>query len=413
MPKLTQTSLRRLIKKPGRHGDGDGLYFRTLGDAKAYWVFRYRTGGKEREMSLGPYPELSLAEARAKHAAVRKAVVVDKADPLADRRAAKVVSAATPTFGAAADAYLASHENAWRSPKHREQWRMTLGSYCEAIRDVPVDKVDTQAVLKVLTPLWTRAPETASRLRGRIEAVLSSAQVGGHISPDRPNPARWKGWLDQMLAQPKKLGVRGHHAAIPYLGLPDFMARLSETPGTTAKALAFTVLTAARSGEVLNATWDEIDLASATWAIPASRMKMGKAHAVPLAEAAVAILKPLEAARGKSIYVFPGALPHRPVSATAITVMMRRLGASGFTVHGMRSAFRSWAADKGVAFEVAESCLAHTSNSVVEAYQRSNMLERRRPTMQSWADFLRGKAEAEDEKVINLARPGRRVAQRP
>ena len=407
--KLTNASLRRLIEKPGRHSDGDGLYFRTLGLDRAYWVFRYRTGGKEREMSLGPYPELSLIEARAKHAAVRKAVVVDKTDPLAERRAdkAQALKASAPTFGECADAYLRSHEAAWGNPKHRNQWRMTLTRYCEAIRDTPVDQVDAKAVLRVIEPLWTTIPETASRLRARIEAVLSSAQVGGHIDPDRPNPARWKGWLDQMLPKPKKLGERGHHAAMPYADLPAFMARLAETPGAPARALAFAILTAARSGEVLNATWDEIDLATATWTVPASRMKMRKPHAVPLSDAAVAILKALEAARGASPYVFPGALPRRPLSAVSLNKRMDGLGAGEWTPHGMRSAFRSWAADQGVVFEVAESCLAHTSNSVVEAYQRSNMLERRRPTMQSWADFLSGKAEAEDQKVIDLS--GRRT----
>jgi hypothetical protein len=165
-------------------------------------VYRYRAAGKDREMSLGPFPELSLAEARAKHVAARKAVVVDKADPLADRRAAKAAAADradTPTFGEAADAYLASHETGWKNPKHRDQWRMTLTKYCAAIRDTPIDQVDAKAVLKVLKPLWTNTPETASRLRARIEAVLASAQVAGHINPDRPNPARWKGWLAQML----------------------------------------------------------------------------------------------------------------------------------------------------------------------------------------------------------------------
>ena len=175
-------------------------------------------------MSLGPVPELSLAEARTRHVAARKAVVVDKADPLADRRAAKAAAADradTPTFGECADGYLASHENGWKNPKHRDQWRMTLTKYCAAIRDTPVDQVDAKAVLKVLKPLWTNTPETASRLRGRIEAVLASAQVADHINPDRPNPARWKRWLAQMLPNPKKVGgPRGHHAAMPYEDLP-------------------------------------------------------------------------------------------------------------------------------------------------------------------------------------------------
>ncbi len=403
--KLTNAGLKKkLLEKPSRHGDGDGLYFRTLGLGRAYWVYRYRAGGKEREMSLGPYPELSLIEARAKHAAARKAVVVDKADPLAEKRAAKAASAAKaqPTFGEAAGAYLRAHEAGWKNPKHRAQWMMTLTKYCEAIRDTPVDQVNAKAILRVLEPLWNKTPETASRLRARIEAVLASAQVAGHIDPDRPNPARWKGWLDQMLPKPKKLGARGHHAAMPYAELPAFIARLEEAPGAAPQALAFTVLTAARSGEVLNATWDEIDLATATWTVPAERMKMRKEHAVPLSDAAVDILRQLasEEARGRSPYVFPGARPRRPLSVMAMTMAMRRLGAGGFTVHGFRSAARSWMADNGIEFEVAEACLAHAvGNAVVAAYQRSSMLERRRPLMQSWADYLTGNADAKVKRL--------------
>ena len=411
MGKLNDKGLQSLIERPGRHGDGQGLYFRTLGQSRAYWVYRYRAVGKDREMSLGPYPELSLAEARAKHVAARKAVVVDKADPLADRRAAKAAAADradTPTFGECADAYLASHETGWKNPKHRDQWRMTLTRYCEAIRDTPVDKVDAKAVLKVLKPLWTNTPETASRLRGRIEAVLASAQVAGHIDPNRPNPARWKGWLAEMLPNPKKVGERGHHAAMAYKDLPGFMARLTETPGVAAKALAFTTLTAARSGETLGMTWDEVDFDNATWTVPASRMKMQKRHSVPLSDAAVAILRAQEAARGKNPYVFPGARPRQPLSIMAMTMAMRRLAAGEFTVHGMRSAARSWMADNGVEFELAEACLAHTvGNASVQAYQRSSMLERRRPVMAKWSKFLSGEEDTEeDTNVVDLS--GRR-----
>ena len=181
-------------------------------------------------------------------------------------------------------------------------WRMTLTTYCAPIRSTPVDKVDTEAVLSVLKPLWSRAPETASRLRGRIEAVLASAQVDGHIHihADRTNPARWRGWLDRKLPNPKKIGERGHYAALPYADLPEFMARLGREPGTVAKALAFIVLTAARSGEALGMTWDEVDLATATWTIPKERMKAGKAHVVPLSDQSLAILRGQYETRGKN-----------------------------------------------------------------------------------------------------------------
>jgi integrase len=409
MGKLNDKGLQALLKKPGRSSDGGGLYFRVVRPGLGYWVYRYRAGGKDREMSLGPFPELSLAEARAKHVAARKAVVVDKADPLADRRDAKAAAADradTPTFGQCADAYLASHETAWKNPKHREQWRMTLTRYCKAIRDTPVAEVDAKAVLSVLKPLWATVPETGSRLRARIEAVLASAQVAGHIPEDKPNPARWKGWLDQMLANPTKVGKRrGHYAAMPYANVPGLIAKLDETPGVAAKALAFTTLTAARSGEVLNATWDEVDFDNAVWNIPATRMKAQKAHSVPLSDAAVAILRAQDAVRGKNPYIFSGGRPSKPLSTMAMAAVTKRMGVDGdWTIHGMRSSFRDWCAETGVAFEVAEAALAHApGNAVVQAYQRSSMLDRRRPVMQAWASFLTGEVDA---NVVPLA--GRR-----
>jgi integrase len=372
-------------------------------------------------MSLGPYDEVSLAEARKKHAAARKAVIVDKLDPLASKRAAKDAGAARagiPTFGQAAETYVQAHEVSWRNPKHAAQWRMTLTQYCSAIQDMAVDRIDAKAILRVLEPVWTRTPETASRLRARIEAVLSAAQTQGHIDPDRPNPARWKGWLDHMLADPRKIGERGHHAAMPYADLPAFMAKAADEHGPAANALAFIVLTAARSGEALGATWDEIDFDTKTWAVPAARMKMGKPHAVPLSDAATDILKRQAAAKTeKGPLVFPGSRPHRPVSPTALTMALRRLGAADFTVHGFRAAMRSWMADNGVEFELAEQCLAHAvGNAVVQAYQRSSMIERRRPVMQRWADFVGGQAERGAEVVARDqtdSAPHGRVRTRP
>jgi Arm DNA-binding domain len=215
MAKLTLAALRRLIKKTGRHSDGGDLYFRVIGEGKAYFVYRYRVGGKERETSLGPFPELTLAEAREKHAELRKSVVVDKADPIADKRAAKTVPpSAAPTFGAMADQYIETHEATWRNAKHRYQWRQTLTDYCGPIRGLPVDQIATADVLAVLTPLWSRAPETASRLRGRIQTVLEAAQALGHIAEDKACPARWRGHLDHLLPRPPKLS-RGHQKALP------------------------------------------------------------------------------------------------------------------------------------------------------------------------------------------------------
>ena len=389
MAKLTQAALRSLIKKPGRHSDGGGLYFRVLNDAKAYFVYRYTVSGKERETSLGPFPELGLAEAREKHAELRKMVKVDRADPIAEKRAAKTTPpSAVPTFGAMADEFIAAHEPSWRSGKHAWQWKQTLGQYAAPLRDTPVNGVATADVLAVLKPLWTRAPETGSRLRGRIEAVIDMARALGHIDADRANPARWKGHLDHLLPPAKKL-ARGHHAAMPYDQLPELMARLAETPGVASRALTFTILTCARTSEVLHATWDEISFADAIWRVPASRMKMQKPHDVPLSEQALRLLGDQMGHRGKSVYVFPGR-PRQPLSAMAMAMLLRRMGVDA-TVHGFRSSARSWMADVGTPFELAESALAHTvGNAVVQAYQRSSMLERRRPLMQSWANFVIG-----------------------
>jgi integrase len=325
-----------------------------------------------------------------------------------DRRNAKaaaVAKADVPTFGTMADAYLKAHEAGWRNPKHRQQWAMTLREYCRDIRNVPVNQIDAKAILRVLTPIWTATPETASRLRGRIEVILASAQVAGWIDADRANPARWRNWLDHMLAAPKKLGSRGHHRAMDYRDLPAFMARLKETPGTASLALAFTVLTACRTSEVVNAVWGEISFADAVWRVPGSRMKMGQPHDTPLSEQALRILGDARAIARKpptgDSFVFPGGRPRMPLSSMAMAMLLRRMDVTDATVHGMRSAARSWMADTGVAFELAESALAHTTGGVVAAYQRSSLLERRRPIMSAWARYVCGEA---DDRVVSIRR---------
>jgi integrase len=393
--KLTNAGLKKLLEKPGRHGDGAGLFFRTLGGDKAYWVYRYRAGGRERELSIGPYPEVSLTEARADHIQLRKRVVVDKADPVAERRAARQAAAQAPkagkpSFGEIADAHIETKGGQWKNAKHRAQWAMTLTKYCEPIRDRPVDQIDTQDVLRVLTSLWTETPETASRLRGRIEAVLNRARALGLIDESRANPARWKGHLDQLLPNPKKVGQRrGHHAAMPYADVPAFMATLKAAPGAAAKALMFAVLCAARSGEVFGATWDEIDFDAGVWTVPPGRMKIARPHRVPLSAPAVDILRRQLAARGRNPHVFPGARPRQPLSVMALAMAMRRLGAGEFTPHGFRSAFRDWAGDRtNFQREVAEAALAHAVGDETEqAYRRSDALDKRRELMDAWASF--------------------------
>jgi integrase len=258
----------------------------------------------------------------------------------------------------------------------------------------------------VLSPIWHRAPETASRLRGRIETVWAAAQVAGHIPPDRPNPARWKNWLQMMLPNPKRLGDRGHHAALDWRDMPSLMARLRAESGAAAKALQFVILTVSRTTEALNLTADELedlDGPKPTWIVPSARMKMKVEHRVPLSPAAVAIVKEQLAKRGKNPHLFASPLPKKALSNMAMSMLLRRLGIDA-TVHGFRSTARSWMADHGVAFDVAEACLAHAvGNAVVRAYQRSSLLELRRPVLESWAKFLSGESEG---RVIPLKKRG-------
>ena len=405
MPRLTQASLRGRIKKKGRHSDGGGLYFRVIGGGKAYFVYRYRVGGKERETSLGAFPELGLAEARDKHAELRKLVKTDKIDPIAQKRAAKTVQpSAAPTFGQMADEFIRTHEATWRNDKHRWQWMQTLTTHAAAIRDLPVDEVDTEAVLRVLTPLWSRTPETAARLRGRIEAVLASAQVDGWIPEDKPNAARWKNWLDRKLPKRKRL-TRGHQKALPYADVPAFVKRLRSSGGMAVLALEFLILTATRTGETLGATWREFDLDAAVWSIPKERMKKtDEAFSVPLSERALAILDDVRrAARTEPTadrFVFFGVIPKRPLSNMALAMVLRRMNVDA-TGHGFRTSFRTWCSDVAHApFEVAEACLSHRIGSASSrAYARSDILERRRPIMQAWADFLSGETAA---KVVSI-----------
>jgi integrase len=393
---------RALLARPGRHRVADNLFMKVLDPTHAYWVVRYSVGGVSREISLGSADKVSRADATGCYYAIM-ADVNKGVDPLTQKRAAKTAAVAAkadvPTFGTMADAYLKAHEAGWKNAKHRYQWRQTLDQYCDPICALPVNQIDAKAVLRVLEPIWNDKPETASRLRGRIEVILAAAQVKGWIDPNRPNPARWKNWLDHTLPLPKKLGVRGNHAAMPYADLPAFWTKLVETPGVAAKALQFLILTATRTTETLGAQWDEISFADETWVIPSSRMKMGKAFSVPLSDAALRLLADQMDHRGKSPYIFAGR-PRAPLSNMSMSMLLRRMGES-VTVHGFRTSFRTWCSDVAhVEFEVAESALSHlVGNAVSRSYNRTDLLERRRPVMSAWAAYVEGKADA---KVVPL-----------
>ena len=277
---------------------------------------------------------------------------------------------------------------------------MTLQRYCAPLRSRPVDEIDTAAVLEVLKPLWASVPETASRLRGRIETVLDAARARGLIGQHEANPARWRGHLDKLLPKRQKL-TRGHHAAMPFADVPEFMARLRKRDAVAALALEFTILTAARTGEVLGARWDEIDFKQAVWTVPAARMKGGRAHRVALSGRALAVLKKLDAARTGE-FVFPGQRPGKPLSGMAMEMILRRMKAEGVTVHGFRSSFRDWCGEVSTfPREVAEAALAHVAGDATErAYRRGDALEKRRALMEAWATYCEPKAD----NVVSIGR---------
>jgi integrase len=374
------------LTKPGRHSDGGGLYLSISPSGARSWVFMWKVVGKRREMGLGSLRDVPLAKAR-QRAAVAREMLVEGIDPLAARDRPKAM-----TFGEAADALIESMSSSWRNAKHRAQWTMTLTVYCEPLRSKPVAEVGIEDVLTVLQPLWTTKPETASRLRGRIERVLDFARARGQRSGE--NPARWRGHLDALLPKRAKL-TRGHHKAMPFDEVPAFMASLRGREGVASYALEFAILTAARSGEVLGARWDEFNLDAALWTVPAARMKGSREHRVPLSERAVEILRQMEQARF-SEFVFPGLKRNRPLSGMALEMVLRRMKVD-VTVHGFRSAFRDWAGERThFPREVAEAALAHLVGDAVErAYRRGDALEKRRLLMDDWARFCAPKARGD------------------
>jgi integrase len=369
--------------QPGRHADGGGLYLVVEKNGAKRWSFLYRQNGRLREMGLGGLINVSLADARAKAAEARR-ILGDRAnrgDPIAERRRA---SGAVPTFGDFADKFLEAKGPGWRNEKHRDQWKMTLTEYAAPLRRKLVNEIATEDVLSVLKPLWVEKPETAARLRGRIERVLDAARAAGHRTGE--NPARWRGHLDHLLSKRQKL-TRGHHAAMSYAEVPAFLVRLRERPAVAALALEFLILTAARTGEVLGAKWSEIDLEARLWAVPAERMKSNREHRVPLTDRTLDILAEVNKLETDD-YVFPGQRRGRPLSNMSMEMLLRRVGVD-VTVHGFRSAFRDWCGDKTTfPREVAEAALAHKISDETEAaYRRSDALEKRRRLMDAWERY--------------------------
>lgn len=389
---VSERTVSRLAKRDGMHAVGDppGLYLWVRGEGRS-WVYRYTSpAGPRRDHGIGSYGDFTLAKARAK-ARAKRDLVLAGIDPIEAKREERDTRRAShakrTTFDQCVTGYIDTHGDGWRNPKHRQQWQNTLDTYASPIfGNIDVARVDTPLVLKVLEPMWKEKTETASRVRGRIESVLSWATVRGYRKGE--NPARWKGHLDQLLAKPSKVATVEHHAALPYRDIGAFMADLRKHEGIGAAALEFAILTAARSGEVRGATWAEIDLQARTWKIPGARMKAERDHVVPLSDAAVAIIRRMEKTR-VSEYVFPGAREDKPLSDMSLTAVLRRMNRGELTAHGFRSTFRDWAAEvTGYPSEMAEMALAHAvSNKVEAAYRRGNMFMKRVRMMQEWARY--------------------------
>jgi integrase len=350
----------------------------------------YVRRGRRVELGLGGGRDLSLATARTEATALR-AILANGEDPKATRTKEQV-----PTFGECADAYVEAMQSSWRNAKHAAQWSMTLKTYAKPIRNQQVNEITTQDILDILQPLWRRVPETAKRLRGRIENVLDAAKAKGQRSGE--NPARWRGHLDQLLPKRQQL-TRGHHAALPYEEVPACMEELRTRTAVAARALEFTILTACRTSEVLGARWEEIDSEKKVWTIPASRMKAAREHRVPLPLRCLEIIEDVRK-KGAEGFVFPGPKPKEPLSTMAMAMLLRRMKTE-ITVHGFRSSFRDWASETtGFPHEVCEMALAHTiTNKAEAAYRRGDLFEKRRKLMAAWAAYC---ATPKTAKVIQL-----------
>lgn len=389
--KLTARSVAA-AKEKGRYSDGGGLYMIVDAAGAKRWVIYYQDGKSRREMGLGSVKAVSLVRAREVAAEVRARVAAG-IDPIKERKSAPLPEPAKAvTFGDVADGFMRDRETTWRNPIHRRQWRQTLEMQAAAVWSMPIATVDTAAVLGVLRPLWTDKPETARRIRGRIEKVLDSARVAGLRSGE--NPARWAGHLSAILPNSERL-TRGHHAALPHADIADFMAALRARPAPSARALELVILTAARSGEIRGMTWGEVDFAEALWTVPAPRMKSKRTHRVPLSLRAVEILSALkpEIVDLRAL-IFPsrGGTAHSDMVFNALLKRMRKDDESlpHITTHGFRSTFRDWAADTtDHAREVVEAALAHLVGDDTErAYRRGDALEKRRALMDHWSAFL-------------------------
>ncbi|RWO20769.1 MAG: site-specific integrase [Mesorhizobium sp.] len=377
--------------KPGLYADGLGLYLQVAKGGSKSWIFRYMLAGKPRKMGLGSVHTVPLKLAR-ERAAEQRLKLLDADDPIEKRKAERLdmlaASATVLSFKEAADQYIKSHRAGWKNIKHAGQWKATLETYVyPTFGDLAVSRVDVALVTKVLEAIWTTKPETATRVRGRIESILDWAAARGY-RPKGDNPARWRGHLDKLLPARSKVAKVKHHAALPYAEIGAFVGDVRKMEGISPKALEFAILTATRTGEVVGARWPEIDIENALWTIPGDRMKAGKEHRVPLSDRALEILKSLPREKGNDS-VFIGDKKGKPLSNMALLMTLRRMEREDLTTHGFRSSFRDWAAEQtAYPNEMLEMALAHTVSDKTEAaYRRGDLMEKRRRLMSDWADF--------------------------
>lgn len=378
------------LEKPGYYFDGGGLYLQVSKSGSKSWIMRYTMAAKPVEMGLGSYQTFTLAEARKRATAQRK-LLADGIDPLEKKRSdqltRRMAEASIITFDKAATAFIEANSPAWRNAKHADQWRNTIATYASpVIGSLPVSKIVTAHVLRVLTPIWLEKTETAVRLRGRIEKILDWSKAQGYRSGD--NPAAWRGHLDAgLLPSPSKVADAGHHAALPWSEIGAFMVALRAMQGSGARAMEIIILTATRTSEVLNAKWTEIDLDGKLWTIPKERMKSFKEHRVPLSDAVMAVLMAVKAESTGGEYVFSGRKNGTALSNMACLATLKRMGRSDLTVHGFRSTFRDWVSETtSYPRDVAEMALAHAIEDKSEAaYRRGDLIEKRRALMSDWA----------------------------
>lgn len=396
---------RRLeaTKEPGWYGDGGGLWLRVFKDGSKRWIYVWTKEKKRREMGLGSFREITLAEAREQAGAARR-LQKEGLDPIELRREALEEEKAeeiskeeaetppvVPTFLEYAKIYIAAHEEGWTSEKHRWQWNNSITKHAESLLAKPVNHITADDLVDVLRPIWNVIADTAGRLRARIELILDAAKAAGHIQSPWENPARWEGNLIHRLPKRKRLAT-GHYPAMPYEDLPDFFVALRQRPAPAARALELTILCATRTNETLGMKWKEVNLKTGIWTVPADRMKMRIEHRIPLSQAAINVLQIMRLNReiNPDNFVFPGQKKGKPLSQMSMTMVMRRMKLGHFTVHGMRSSFRDYMGDMTVHEEaVIEHALAHQyGDSTARAYRRKNAFEKRKFVMIDWAEYL-------------------------